>query len=175
MSKEKVVARNYFSEMQKVHTPVGYDPLKDDWRKHSLTQQHYAEECDINHILKRFENQGGLPEMIHDDARYGDFSEVGTYQEAMETVVKAEQQFAALSAKVRARFGNDPANMLKFCSDPKNAAEMVELGLAVPREGLYDEKGNKLADPMPVVVHGAAGELAGPSKRPKKQVTEADE
>lgn len=98
-----------------------------------LTKQADKDSCDVNKILERFERTGMLPDMIRSDARYGDFSTVPTYQEACDIVLKAQEQFEALSAHVRDRFSNDPARMLEFCSDPRNAEEMVKLGLAVAK------------------------------------------
>lgn len=97
----------------------------------SHTKQEFKEECDINNILKRYENDGLLPDMIKVDPQYGDFSNVASYQEACNITIKAQEQFLALSAKVRAKFNHDPAEMLAFVANPKNKEELVELGLAV--------------------------------------------
>lgn len=97
------------------------------------TKQADKAACDINNILARFEKTGQLPQMISRDARYGDFSDVATYDQAMMVVAHAQEQFDALDAVVRKRFGNDPAQMLEFCSDPKNKDEMIKLGLALPK------------------------------------------
>lgn len=96
------------------------------------TVQAEKDSCDINKILERYTRTGQLPDMIRREPRYGDFSEVPTFQEALEVVQRAETQFAGLSARVRERFHNEPAEMLAFCSDPKNAEEMIKLGLALP-------------------------------------------
>lgn len=95
----------------------------------SLTKQAFADECDINNILKRFEKTGVLPDMIKSDPVYGDFSDAGSYQEALNIVMHAEEQFAALSANVRERFGNDPQRFLEFATDDKNSDEMAKMGL----------------------------------------------
>lgn len=95
--------------------------------------QSSKEECDINNIMKKFERTGQLPDMIKTNPKYGDFSEPLSYQEAQNIVIHANEQFAALSAKVRERFSNNPQKFLEFCHDPENAQEMVKLGLAVKR------------------------------------------
>lgn len=97
------------------------------------TKQADRDSCDINKILERFELTGQLPDMITRDPVYGDFADVPSYQESLNVVSMAHEQFAALSAKVREHFHNDPAEMLEFCSDPANGEEMVKLGLAVKR------------------------------------------
>lgn len=104
---------------------VGVSPVGE-----SLTKQEFKKQCDINTILAKYQKTGQLPDLIKSDPRYGDFSEVGSYQEALDTVILARQQFDALSSKLRSRFGNDPSEFLAFVNDPKNAEEMVSLGLA---------------------------------------------
>ena len=52
------------------------------------------------------------------------------FQEAMETVVRAEQAFRNLPSKIRKEFQNDPAQFLDFVHDPENQDRMVEMGLA---------------------------------------------
>ncbi|QXP08324.1 MAG: internal scaffolding protein [Arizlama microvirus] len=116
---------------------ANYQPSEDkgiDFKNSpSLTKQSDAAGCDINNILAKFEKTGVLPDLIKADGRYGDFANVPDYQEAVQAVSLAQEQFGALSAQVRERFGNDPANMLEFCSNPANAKEMVKLGLAVAK------------------------------------------
>lgn len=98
------------------------------------TKQADKEACDINNILRRYEQTGVLPDLIKREPRYGDFSSVPSYQESLDIVHRAETQFAALSAEVRDRFGNDPVKMLEFCQNEKNLPEMVKLGLAIEKE-----------------------------------------
>lgn len=52
----------------------------------------------------------------------------------------AQEQFAALSSKIRKRFNNDPVELLKFVSDAKNLEEMYELGLAVKPAPIADSE-----------------------------------
>lgn len=98
------------------------------------TKQSDAEACDINNIMKRYEATGLLPDMIHREPQWGDFSDMATYQEAMDIVAKAREQFFSLDAHLRKEFNNDPAQFLEFCEDPKNVRRMVELGIATPVE-----------------------------------------
>ena len=97
-----------------------------------LTKQSDAKDCDINAIFKRYERTGQLPDMIVRDGSYGDFSDVPTYQEALNIVIRAKEQFMALDAGVRNRFDNDPAKFLAFATDEKNYDEMEKMGLLKP-------------------------------------------
>lgn len=99
----------------------------------SLAHQSFMDECDINNIMKKYAQTGELPGLIKAQPQYGDFSDMETYQESLNKVILAQEQFAALPARVRERFQNDPAKFLQFATDPKNGKEMVSLGLAIER------------------------------------------
>lgn len=98
------------------------------------TRQQFRKESDVNHIVKQFSKTGVLPHVQNREGRYGDFSDVPTYQEAMQVVFDAQEQFAGLSADVRKRFHNDPEEFLEFVNDSSNLDEMVKLGLATKPE-----------------------------------------
>jgi len=95
----------------------------------SRTKRSEAKACDINLIMAKYQKTGQLPAMIQRQASYGDFSEAKDYQDALNTVLMAQEQFAGLPAKARDRFKNDPEEFLRFCSDPKNRDEMGKMGL----------------------------------------------
>lgn len=102
----------------------------------SLTKQCHKDECDVNKIVKRFKKAQGIDLLQSLDGyaagRYGDFSQVPDYREALHQVRKAEETFMRLPAQLRFKFDNDPANFLDFCQDPKNGDEMIKLGLREP-------------------------------------------
>jgi len=99
-----------------------------------LTQQSMKDECDINRLMERYRKTGQLPDLVRKNPQYGDFSAVPDFLEAQNVIIRAQEQFDALPAKVRERFGNDPAKMLAFVADPKNGDELVKLGLAEKRK-----------------------------------------
>jgi phage internal scaffolding protein len=94
----------------------------------SLAQQHHKDECDINNILRQFNITGLLPESPL-SPRYGDFTGIGDYHTAMNRVIAAQDEFEALPAQIRARFGNDPAQLIEFLENSDNRPEAEELGL----------------------------------------------
>lgn len=119
------------------------DPGLDCSVEPSLTDQSQAEACDINFILKRYQQTGVAPG-VNAEALYADVSESGDYHSAMNILNQANAQFEALDAHTRARFGNDPAQFLDFMHDPKNLPEMIKLKLVTQRspdamERLVDE------------------------------------
>jgi phage internal scaffolding protein len=94
----------------------------------SLAQQHFKEECDINTILEKFNITGLLPENPL-SPRYGDFTGISDYHTALNRVYAAQDEFDALPAQIRARFGNDPAQLIEFLENSENRQEAESLGL----------------------------------------------
>lgn len=92
------------------------------------TQQHFKEECDINTIVQRFGLTGELPTTVQTPT-YGDYTGIFDFQSAMNKVVEAQQNFMTLPAKIRARFHNDPQELLEFVTDESNRPEAEKLGL----------------------------------------------
>ena len=68
----------------------------------SRTQQHFAEEVDINTIVRRFGLTGELPTNVP-QVLQGDFTNVHDFQSAMNLVVAAREAFMEQPAEVRAR------------------------------------------------------------------------
>jgi phage internal scaffolding protein len=118
-----VVIRKAYDE----RTPVRFDCVGE-----SRTQQSFKDQCDVNNILKRFEDTGLAEHVKEHGGVYDDFvSMPADYHEAMSSVVKAQQMFEELPAKLRKRFGNDPGDFLKFVDTADDAA-MREVGLLPP-------------------------------------------
>lgn len=124
--------RSYDQALEDSKTQVGIDCQA---AKDGRTKQAFHDECTISKIVERAEKTGDFSRLMDDGrALYGDFSNVPDYQEALNLVARAEEQFAGLSAQVRDRFNNEPAEFLAFMEDPKNASEAIRLGLAAPRQ-----------------------------------------
>jgi phage internal scaffolding protein len=104
----------------------------------TLAQQHFKDECDINNILRQFNITGNLPEAPL-SPRYGDFSGIMDYHSALNAVIAAEDGFMALPADLRARFQNDPENLISFLDDESNRDEAIKLGL-VDQKAIENEQ-----------------------------------
>lgn len=98
----------------------------------SRAKQQFAEESDINTIIRRFKIGGELPVGVRMPT-FGDFAFVSDFKSAMDAIALANEAFDAMPAEVRSRFHNDPAEFLEFTSDKANLAEARKLGL-VPAE-----------------------------------------
>jgi len=94
----------------------------------SRTQQHFKDETDINNILRQFNITGQLPTKAM-SPRYGDFTGIGDYHSALNQVIAAETEFMTLPAQLRARFDNDPQELIEFLNNPENKDEAMKLGL----------------------------------------------
>lgn len=99
----------------------------------SLAKQSFAEECDINTIVRKFGVTGELPTNIRMPS-YGDFTGLNSFHEAMNAVAAAHESFDQMPAEVRARFHNNPQEFIEFCDNPANMAEARKLGLVPEAE-----------------------------------------
>lgn len=70
----------------------------------SMTQQSHAESCDINNIIRRFDNTGVLPPAKH-EAQYADVTSLQVdlteaYNRAAETIATAESDIEKHNAEL---------------------------------------------------------------------------
>lgn len=95
----------------------------------SVTKQSFKDECDINNIVRRYEQTGEFPYINPREAQFGDVTGL-EFRAMLDTVNEANAAFAALPAEIRDRFNHDPVKFVDFCSNADNAEELVKLGLA---------------------------------------------
>ncbi|AXH75473.1 MAG: internal scaffolding protein [Microviridae sp.] len=134
---------------------VAHDAVDVDFTEPSRTRQEFAEECDINNIMKRFEATGAVNHFNQVGPRYLDLSEgVPELREALDLVRASNEAFMSLPARVRAEFDNDPVAFVDYAADPSNAKQMVEWGLAIALP--------EPAKPAPVVSGDAPAAPAAP-------------
>lgn len=94
----------------------------------SLTIQSMAEDADINVLMKRFGLTGTMPSNPR-VPMFGDFTGITDYQDALNAVSAAYDGFMELPAKLRARFNNNPQELLEFVGNDANIEEARSLGL----------------------------------------------
>lgn len=116
-----------------IHTIYNPPPKKGiEFTDLSLTQQHFAEESDINNIMFKYNQTGYLVDPLNPGTVrpfFDDFSNDFDYQSAQNMLIDAQQRFMGLPAYLRKRFNNNPSELLEFLADPKNKDEAVRLGL----------------------------------------------
>lgn len=93
----------------------------------SMTQQQFKNECDIRWLLKRY-RETGTPLPVPTGS-FEDVSTVADFQTHMNAVARTKEYFDSLPATTRARFANDPMQLVAFLNDDANRAEAVKLGL----------------------------------------------
>jgi len=98
----------------------------------SMTKQSFKRECDINHIMAKYQKTGLVDHVSHHQGDYSDLTDVPTYHDAMNKIIAANQSFATLPSSIRKKFSNDPAEFLDFVSNPANVPEMQQMGLLPP-------------------------------------------
>lgn len=92
------------------------------------TQQHLAEETDINWIVKRYQQTGEVPQHQLPPLN-ADFHGQLDFREAMNLIVEARESFDSLPSEVRTRFHNNPAEFVDYMSNEKNRDGIREMGL----------------------------------------------
>lgn len=97
----------------------------------TLAKQSFADECDINTIVRRFHLTGELPQNVR-MPQYGDFTGINDFHTAVNAIALANEAFDKMPADIRARFHNEPGEFVAFCMDDKNRDEAVKMGLVPP-------------------------------------------
>lgn len=142
-------------ETERFSCPQGFDPDED------LTRQEFAEECDVNTIMARYQKTGVMPQGDRQPS-YDDYSDVTDYQSALNKIIEAEEAFFDLPSRIRERFKNDPAEYVSAIqqaqTDDKVKSELVDLGILRPPAPAASSvpPAPPSAEPTP----GAAGEQA---------------
>lgn len=91
-----------------------------------VTDGSQAESVDINNIVKQFTKTGLMPQ--RQGARYEDVSS-HDYMAMRNFIADKESLFRGLPARVRARFGGDFYQLLRWIENPANREEAVKLGI----------------------------------------------
>ncbi len=123
-----------------------YRPVIDCSNDKIRTKQSFKKETDINTIMARYVKTGAIaPEALAQrQAVFADVSEIGDFQECQQRIASAHSAFMTLEPELRARFENDPAQLLDFVADPENREEAIELGIIEkPAEKAPDVKPGK--------------------------------
>lgn len=125
-------------------------------------QQHFANEVNINEIMEKAK-MGQMPRQRigHLMPKYGDFSGITSYQDAVMQIDQAKQLFMTMPAKIRDHFDNNPAKLIAFCQNAGNLAEGIELGLfdnPEPEVRVGDSPKPNTAPQAPQPPQGVAGQ-----------------
>jgi len=110
--------------------PDGSLRIQTYFEKPTKMQQNQVPSSDINSIMAKYHKAGGTLRSLPDPVGlYADLTSVSDLQHSMNTVLDAQRAFDALPSALRARFQNDPIQLVSFLEDPKNKPEAITLGL----------------------------------------------
>jgi len=135
----------------------------------SATDQSQAPDADINRIVKTFIRTGLAPQ--RSGGRYEDVSS-HDFMAMRNFIADKEALFGGLPARVRARFGGDPYQLLRFVEDPRNREEALKLDLldvakSVVQPALFED--SEIADNGEIPDASLkADDEAQPSHKPAK-------
>ena len=120
------------------YTAYGKKPKCDTYNNDpSLVDDQYKYDNDVNHFIKRYLQDGVLPQ-FNGKPIYGDFTHIIDYKDALNKVIEAKNKFMELPSSIREKFDNSPNEFLNFVNNPENHDEMVKMGLkktsSVPSE-----------------------------------------
>lgn len=96
----------------------------------TMTQQQYKKEQDIKEIIKKYGATGLLNKNIMaNDPKFDDVSNIIDYQDAANKIAKAQQEFDQMPHELKEKFNYNPAKLLDFLNKSENLQEAIELGL----------------------------------------------
>ena len=97
----------------------------------SLTQQQFKDECDIDCILRRYDQTGVLVDPLSERrlAQFGDFSNLPSFAEYQNRLAEVSEYFMSLPPDIRSNFANDVGIFIEAIGNPDNESKLVELGI----------------------------------------------
>ena len=157
-----------------VKTPFNFDTDEETKRtatvneEPTMTQQQFKEECDINVIMERFGATGELPTNIRQPIT-ADFVEAMTFHEAQNALLAAQESFMELPAQVRARFENDPAQLIEYMEADLGEHGNAERRAFAEKYGLTVSRPTETPAPSGAVSPGpvTSSTTTGPGDAPK--------
>ncbi|WNK13341.1 MAG: internal scaffolding protein [Microvirus sp.] len=135
----------------------------------SLTQQHFAQEVDINFIMAQYVNRGEVMAPVTPPG-YGDFSDMPrTLQEAHNQIIQGREAFNSLNPDIRAHFGNDAHRFHTWISSNPPESDFIAVGLkkAAPAAVVPEPIKVQVVTPAPAgVVSPKSGDSKGGAQSP---------
>lgn len=105
-----------------------------DCGKELVTKQSHKAECDIHNILSQYRRTGIITHVQAARPTYTDLPDGLDFQASMNLILQAQETFAALPARVRDHFRNDPQAFLAAFQDPSQADTLRGFGLLKEKE-----------------------------------------
>lgn len=107
----------------------------------SKVQEQFADACQTDTIIRKYNMMGVNPFISAGDSRYLDTTQIPDFICANNAQVKVKEYFEGLPADIRLEFNNDPMQFAEVVSDPRNADYLREIGVLAPLP--VDQEGEK--------------------------------
>lgn len=110
----------------------------------SQTQQHFKDECDVNHIIDKFTSTGELLHVRGAPGLYADVGSATDYQDLMNNLRAVQGAFEGLPEEIQDEHGSAEAWLHSMLKDPdegvsKGGSERSSEGTGeVPEQGLEE-------------------------------------
>lgn len=98
----------------------------------SLVQSEFAKEANINYLVEKHV-RSGIPFPEGDMSQFSDVSTLPDFQASADTVIKAQESWMSLDAKIRRHFGDKIDLFLDALHDPARHDELVRLKVFKPK------------------------------------------
>lgn len=99
----------------------------------SVVQQHLKDQCNVNKIMNKYVKTGVLEHIKENQGFYGDCIGID-FRSVQDKVIRGQEAFNALPAKIRKLMNNDPANFVEWMNSDEDLDMKRELGLLKPAE-----------------------------------------
>lgn len=144
----------------------------------SLTDQSFAAECDVGHIMKKFAKTGDMTLLQRKTGIYTDLSNIPDLLEATQVVETAKFAFDQLPSELREKFNNSPIGFVNFINDPNNYEKAKELGIFTQND--YDLMSQNKSHQKPAKSNDDLNDdlnagKKSPSKKPTKPLADDSE
>lgn len=97
----------------------------------SMTQQQFAQECDINYIVKRAQRTGTIPVIPMQEMVFGTLDEE-TFKQRMDKMSEIKSYFECLPSDIRLHYQNSVNEFIAAMNTDEGLEEGRKLGIIVP-------------------------------------------
>jgi len=105
----------------------------------SLTKQAHRDDCDVNNIVRRWQQTEVDPRDPKRQGQYLDVSSIPDYADSVLRLNAAYDIFGSLDAKTRKSFNNSLGEFINYANDPNNVDSLVKMGVLQLKEEVAKE------------------------------------
>lgn len=114
----------------------------------SMTQQQFAQECDINYIVKRAQRTGVIPVVSTQEMVFGTLDE-DTFKQRMDKMAEIKSYFEGLPSEIRLHYQNSVNEFIASMATDEGIEEGRKLGIVAPAVDSVVTETAPVAEPTP--------------------------